>query len=448
MSRVGETKTFTGVWLALAALLAAPAIPRTTIAASASHADSLLWQSPGQDQETEKREREQEQREREQEKREREKERAERMTELYDDGQEALDEGHWDQAEGKFANLAEMNGPQTDAAIYWKAYAQYHAGKRDAALASIASFKQRFAQSRWRKDAEALEIEVRQSAGQPPRPENQSDEDLRELALHGLMNSAPERAVPMLEKILQGSGSRKEKDRALFVLAQSGSPQAREILGRIARGQSNPELQRKAVNYLGIFGGSESHKTLAEIYASTSDPELKRAILRAYMIGGDREAIFAAAKSEKEPSVRKEAIRQLGLVGGGAELEQLYQTETSTDIKRELLQAFFLSGNSKRLLDVAQTDKDPELRRTAIRNLGLMGHESTGQALQSIYTKETDRSIRKEVLNAYFLQGNATGLVAIARSEKDPELKKEAVQKLSLMNSKEALDYLMEILNK
>ena len=75
------------------------------------------------------------------------------------------------------------------------------------------------------------------------------------LAIQSLMNSDPDRAMPLLEKVLQGSETPKEKSKALFVLAQSGSPQGREIIGRIARGQSNPELQRKAVEYLGIFGG-------------------------------------------------------------------------------------------------------------------------------------------------------------------------------------------------
>jgi hypothetical protein len=51
-------------------------------------------------------------------------------------------------------------------------------------------------------------------------------------------------------------------------------------------------------------------------------------------------------------------------------------------------------------------------------------------------------------LNAYFLQGNAKALVAIARTEKDPELRKTAVSKLALMNSKEGTEYLMELLQK
>jgi hypothetical protein len=36
--------------------------------------------------------------------------------------------------------------------------------------------------------------------------------------------------------------------------------------------------------------------------------------------------------------------------------------------------------------------------------------------------------------------------VTLARAEKSPEVKKEIVSKLSLMKSKEAMDYLMELL--
>jgi HEAT repeat protein len=166
------------------------------------------------------------------------------------------------------------------------------------------------------------------------------------------------------------------------------------------------------------------------------------------MISGDKEDLFAAAKSENDESLRREAIRQLGLVHGVAELQQLYQKEGSTDVKREILQAFFLAGDSKRLEAAASSEKDPELRRAAVRNMGLINSLDSAKALQIIYAKETDREVRAEVLNAYFIQGNATGLVAIARGEKDPELKKQAVSKLALMHNKEATDYLMEILQK
>ena len=401
------------------------------------------------DREQEKRDREEEARDREQEKRDREQERLDRLSELYDDGREALDEDRYDRAESRFDQLAQMNGPQTDAALYWKAYAENRLGKRDTALASLAELKHRFPQSRWLKDANALDLEVRQSAGQSVHPEGQKDDELRIMALRGIMNSDPERAMPLLGKVLEsGSASPKEKSQALFVLAQSGSPQAREIVGKVARGQSNPDLQGKAIQYLTMFGGAESRKTLAEIYAATSDTSVKRAILRSYMIGGDREHLFEAAKNEKNDDLKREAIRQLGLVHAQNELQQLYRTDNSSAVRRELLQAFFLSGDASKLLEAAQSEKDPELRRTAVRNLGLIHSDDSAKALQSIYAKDTDRGIKEEVLNAYFLQGNAAAIVAIARNEKDPQLKRTAVSKLSIMHSKEATDYLMEILQK
>jgi len=438
-----------------AALLIAPWMTKPASAHGAAAATESWQEQSGadreqeaRDREQEKRDREEEARDREQEKRDREQERLERLDELYSEGREALDEDRYDRAAEKFSELTTLNGAQTDAALYWKAYAENKLGKRDSALTTIADLKKRFPQSRWIKDAGALEIEVKQSTGHPPNPDNQSDEDLKLLALRGIMTGNPEKGVPMAEGILNGAGNPKLKSQALFLLAQNGSPQSREVLARIAKGQSNPDLQRKAVEYLGMFGGQESRQTLATIYASTSDVSVKRAIIRSYMIGGDKEHLFAAAKSEKDASLRADAIRQLGIMHAPEELRQLYAAETSPEVKKDILQAFFLSGDAKFLADAAQSEKDPEIRRTAIHNLGLVGSEEAKQALLAIYAKETNRENKEVVLNALFIQGNAHALVTIARSEKDPELKKIAVSKLALMNSKEGNDYLMEILQK
>ena len=245
---------------------------------------TVITRDAGQDEQEEALlDREQEKSDLEQEKKDQEQERLDQMQELYDDGRGYLDEEDYGDAVQKFSELAAMNGPQTDAALYWKAYAQNRQGKKEAALATIADLKKRFPQSRWKKDAEALEIEVRSGTGVKPNPDVQSDESLKMLAIRGLMNSDPERAIPLLEKVLNGPGTPKEKSQALFVLAQSGSPQAAAVLGRIAQGQSNPDLQRKAIEYLGIFGGKRSGDILVQIYTSSNDPGVKRAVIRAYM---------------------------------------------------------------------------------------------------------------------------------------------------------------------
>jgi HEAT repeat protein len=136
------------------------------------------------------------------------------------------------------------------------------------------------------------------------------------------------------------------------------------------------------------------------------------------------------------------------VLGAQSELWQLYQVETSVEIKRQFVNAFFVGGASDRLLEIARTAKEPELRRDAINRLGTMGAEHTGPALVSMYSSESDPSIRKAVINALFIQGNSHALVELARKETNVELKKDIVQRLSNMGSKEGTDYLMELLNK
>src|SRR3984893_8136774 len=104
----------------------------------APYADNAEMQG---DREQEQRDREEEKRDREEEKRDREQERAERLEELYDNGREALDDEKFEQARDKFAALAKANGPQTDAALYWQAYAAQRLGQREAALAALADLK-------------------------------------------------------------------------------------------------------------------------------------------------------------------------------------------------------------------------------------------------------------------------------------------------------------------
>ncbi len=383
---------------------------------------------------------------------EREQERArqtrQRESELYDSGLGAMDEDRWDRALERFNRVIEMNGSRVDAAKYWKAYAQNRLGQRAESLATIAELIKSHPDSRYVSQAKQLEGDVRRSTGQAVSPETQADEDLKIMAINALQHQDPERAVPMLEKLLAGNNSPKVKARALFVLAQINSPAARQTLAKIARGEGHPDLQRRAIHYLGIHGGRESRALLADIYKSTSDVDAKRRILHAFMVSGERARLLEVAQGETVAELRGEAVKQLGVMGAHDELWQLYTKESSRDVKRQILQAMFVGGNAERLIQLAKTESDPELRRVAVRNLGLMGSKRTGDALVEIYTTDKDPEIRKAVVQGLFIQNNAESLVAIARKENDVTMKREIVSKLSLMRSKAAMDYLMEIIEK
>ena len=107
----------------------------------------------------------------------------------------------------------------------------------------------------------------------------------------------------------------------------------------------------------------------------------------------------------------------------------------------------FVGNYPDKLIELAKTEKDPELRKMAIRDLGNMRHTETSDALVSIYNSDANVDVRKTIVNALFVQSNGKALVDIARAEKNMEMKKDIVSKLSIMpKSKEAQDYLLELL--
>jgi tetratricopeptide (TPR) repeat protein len=363
----------------------------------------------------------------------------------YHRGAAYLDRRDYDKAIDSFNRVVENKGDRADGALYWRAYALNRLGKHDQALASIGELQKAYPQSRWIEDAKALEVEVRQATSQPVSPENASDEELKLLVLSSLMNTDPERSIPTLEKLLKGTSSPRIKERALFVLAQSRSPKAHDLVAQVAKGTTNPDVQLKAIEYLGVNSSAENQQLLSDVYKSSNDMHVKRAILRSFMIAHNRDALLAAARNESNVDLRLDAIRQLGVMGGAAEL---YGAESTFEGKRAILQGLMQSSDATKLADIAKSEKDAKLRGEAIRQLGVMGRSKTGDALAAMYRTETDAGVKREILNGLFIQQNDHALVDIARKETDPALRREVVSRLAIMKSKEATDYMLEILSK
>jgi hypothetical protein len=366
----------------------------------------------------------------------------------YERGQRALDSRNWDEALEMFTQVASSGGSRADGALYWKAYALAKLGRRDDAVAAIAELRKSYATSRWLDDAKALELEVKQAGGQKPSPEAENDEELKLMALNGLVQSDPDRALPLLENLLKTSSAPKLKERVLYVLAQSSAPRAKQLLEQVARGGAgNPDLQLKAISYVSATSKKTDNKQLLwEIYSGSTDNQVKRAVLNGLMNSRDKDHLLQVAKTEKSPQLRMDAISMLGASGAQAELWQIYQAETSPEVKQQLLHSLIASNASDRVLEIAKTEKDPKMRRSAIQALGSMHATKTGDALVSIYGSETDPAVKRSIMDGLHSQRNAKALVDLARKETDPAMKREIVSRLSNMKSKESTDYMMELL--
>jgi HEAT repeat protein len=363
--------------------------------------------------------------------------------ELYQSAKDALDNGEYDNAIKQFDEVIKIHGRRADGAMYWRAYALNKAGNKAQALTAIGELRKNFPKSNWLRDAGALEQEIRGG-----NPENISDEELKLLAIQSLMNSDPEKAVPLLEKIIMGNYPPKLKDKALFVLSQSGSEKAQQILMGLAKANNQPDLQKRAIRYMGMNGNGRNRAVLKEIYNSSTDMGVKKSVFQAWLMCGCKDDVAALAKTEKSPELRREAIRYLGMMGGRAELLDFYKNSPDVQTREEAVGAMLLCGCSHELAEIVQTEKDPAVLDKAINTLGLVGGDESLAALTKVYNSQADLSVKKKVINALFLHGAGKEMVALAKKETNPELKRSLISKMSLMNSPEISDYMMEILNK
>ncbi len=240
----------------------------------------------------------------------------------YDNGQRAIDRSNWNGALKDFTAVANNGGARADGALYWKAYALNKLGRRDEAIAAIAELRKSYTKSRWLRDANALEVEVKQAQGQNVSPDAQPDEELKLLALNALASSDPDRAMPVLENILKGSQPPRLKERALFVLGQNGSPQAQQLLAQIARGTANPDLQVKAIQYLGLARDQNNGQVLAEIYGSSSDQEVKRAVINALALQErNTKSLVDLARKETNPELKRTMVMRLASMRNNKDAE-------------------------------------------------------------------------------------------------------------------------------
>ncbi|MBZ5493026.1 MAG: HEAT repeat domain-containing protein [Acidobacteriia bacterium] len=364
--------------------------------------------------------------------------------ELYQAAKDALDNGEYDNAIKQFDGVIKIHGRRADGAMYWKAYALNKAGNKAQALTAIGELRKNYPKSNWLRDAGALEQEIRGVSN----PENISDEELKLLAIQSLMNSNPEKAVPLLEKIITGNYPPKLKDKALFVLSQSGSEKAQEILVGLAKANNQPDLQKRAIRNMGMNGNPRNRAVLKEVYNSSTDISVKKTVFQAWLMCGCKDDVAALAKTEKNPELRREAIRYLGMMGGRAELLDFYKNSPDVETRKEAVGAMLMCGCAHELAEIVQTEKDPAVLDKAINTLGLVGGEESLAALTKVYNSQADVSTKKKVINALFLHGAGKEMVALARKETNPELKRSLISKMSLMNSPEISDYMMEILNK
>ena len=368
---------------------------------------------------------------------------------MYWDGQASLKKGDWNAALKHFQDLEKLlrtKEPQSaDAALYWEAYTLVQAKRTAEAKTTLEKLRREFPQSRWNSDAEALLGQTR-----PPTAKVDSghadDEELADIAVEGLMNAPPERALPLLKKVLQGQHSTQVKKRALFVLSQLGTDEALDVVIDVARSSSDPELRSEAIRMLGVSGEDHAIERLRDIYASSKDAHEKRQIIEAWLVADRKDLVLASARTEADPSVRAKAIETLGAMDASAELKQLFDVTPDADNRRAIIQALGVAGNVDALAAIAGDAKLPEdMRASALQSLGVAGADDK---LVQLYKQANTQPLRDATLQGLIVAGDSDAVLELYRSAKDVGEKKVLLRTLTVMGDDDAINAIEAELDK
>lgn len=260
------------------------------------------------------------------------------------------------------------------------------------------------------------------------------DEALALAALEGLMAQPPERALPILKRVLAGTQTTSVKRRALFVLSQIDSAEAQDILLQTSR-SADEDLRNEAIRSIGISGNPKSLAALQDLY-KTGDENMKQQVLQAWMIAGRKEEIYQVALNAKSADEANEAIRLFGAMGAADELRKLGDRPNA---QAGLVDAYAISGDLESLRKIAEGIADAAVRIDAVRKMGIIGNDAARNALREIYTRSTDEGVKDAALHGMLISGDEDGVLALYRAARTPEEKRSLLRMLSMMDGDAAL---------
>jgi HEAT repeat protein len=260
---------------------------------------------------------------------------------------------------------------------------------------------------------------------------NSDTEQLKIAAMEALISAPPERALPLVNKVLDGNSSDELKERALFILSQIDRPEAQETLLRFAR-ESTGELQEEAIRMVGIGGNRDAQVALKTIYES-GNTDTREAVLEALMIAGNKQAVFEIALTATGEDYEN-AVDMLGVMNARDQLRELRKRNGASEA---LIEAHAISGDFDELREMALDGSNPKIQAEAIQAMGIVGGDRANATLVQIYRDATTDEIREAALDGMLISGDDNGVLDLYRTTDDPALKKEMLKMLVIMGSDE-----------
>jgi HEAT repeat protein len=276
---------------------------------------------------------------------------------------------------------------------------------------------------------------------------------LSERAVLGISLHDDNRVASLLKNYIRTSQNPRIRSSSVYWLGQVGGEQT--FLADLVRNDAeDKKIRRQAAHAIGESRERGALTLLQSLYDTVKDLEVRRSIVNAAGNNQEQDAAMAfllkVARNDPEQQVRRTAVHQLGeferpnLVD---ELMKIYSSDSEAEVKRAVLHALSETkspGAQARLLNLARTEPNPDLRKRAIHVLAERG-EAVVEDLINLYDFEKTPEVRRTILRSLSeIKGTKVEdkLLAVASSDENTDLRRQAIRLLGERAGKRSLDFL------
>ena len=376
---------------------------------------------------------------------------------VFREGRDFIEAQNWQKAAERFNDFIRVypKDKDLDAALYWYGYALEKQGRKDDAAAQLKRLVDRFPNSNWRRDADALLVsmgykDIVQEALK------RDDCEIKILALQSLYQADEERAIGIITETLKANPAPCQgfQAAAVTILGSRPSPRAIPILLDVARSNPDLKLRLTAIRRLGDQHDDNVTEQLIKLYDTDRTKEVRAQILRALVESRTTRGnakVMEIARASDDPAARLYALRFIGELKDSASLEELiriFDADKTPEVRTQILRALAQRDEPRakeKLLQVARTGDTPEIRMEAIRRLGDRGRIAIDDLLQ-LYSAEANQQIKQGLLRAFADMNDpraAAKVLEVARGNDAIELRGFAIRALAHRNDPQIADQLV-----
>jgi HEAT repeat protein/outer membrane protein assembly factor BamD (BamD/ComL family) len=376
---------------------------------------------------------------------------------VFREGRDFIEAQNWQRAAEKFDAFikAYPKDKDLDAALYWHGYALQKQDRKEEAAVPLLRLINRFPNSNWRRDAQALLVVLGRKADVDQALDRDNCE-IKILALQSLFQADQEKAIGVVTESLKANPTQCQgfQAAAVSLLGSHGGQRMVPILLDIARTNANLKLRLTAIKRLGDQQNEQVTDELIKIYDADKTKEIRGQVLRALLESRTPRGtakVMEIARAGDDITARQIAIRYISELNDAASLDELiriYDADKTKEIRSQVIRALAEREDARartKLLEIARQGDMPELRILAIRSLGDHGRMPIDDLLQ-LYTSETNVQIKQGLLRTFAENSDPRArakLFEIARGSDPIELRGFAIRILGDKDDEQTVDQLV-----